>query len=400
MNKFFVKKVISNIWFTAALMLIVWRVLLVVSTLFADKLIPFSPSYPYYESMLANRGPWWLVRWAGFDGVHYITIATKGYIGTGLIQAFFPLYPAMTQLFNLFHNVVYSGLLVSHIFTYLMLVFAGKLLGTERKKSSFFALCLSLLIFPTSFFFGAMYTESLFLFLVFSSFYAIRLRRWDVAILCSFFATATRITGVFLVLALLVEMYQEFRSTKKTHTSRFFRLIGVVCIGLGGLFLYMAFLAWKFHDPLYFLHVQAEFGGGRQESFVPLLQVLYRYMRIFLSFFILGENGWPIWSWSYYAYLQELVFTSSVGIVLAIATVKKGMVRLSYLIYSWGAYILPTLTGTLQSMPRYIMIIFPLFFLMERMYHNNRRFFYFLCVVQLIFLIINTMLFVQGLWVA
>lgn len=400
MNRSFIKKVTSNVWFTAALMLIAWRVLLVVCTLLADKFIPFSPSYPYYESLLSTKGPWWLVRWAGFDGVHYITIARNGYIGTGLIQAFFPLYPALTQLFNLFHNVVFSGLLVSHVFTYLMLVFAGKLLGSEHKKFSFFALSLSLLIYPTSFFFGAMYTESLFLFLVCSSFYAIRLRRWDVALLCSFFATATRITGVFLTLALLIEMYQEFRSTEKRHTPMFLRLFVVACIGLGGLLLYMTFLMWKFHDPLYFLHVQAEFGGGRQESFIPLSQVFYRYIRIFLSFFIHGENEWPTWSWSYYAYLQELVLTSIVGIVLAIATVKKSMVRLSYLIYSWGAYMFPTLTGTLQSMPRYIMVIFPLFFLMERMYHTHRRFFYILCVLQLVFLIINTMLFVQGLWVA
>src|SRR5207248_6926983 len=50
-------------------------------------------------------------------------------------------------------------------------------------------------LFPTAFFFSAIYTESLFLALTVAAFYAARRQRWALAGLCGGLAAATRNTG-------------------------------------------------------------------------------------------------------------------------------------------------------------------------------------------------------------
>src|SRR4051812_44586727 len=53
-------------------------------------------------------------------------------------------------------------------------------------------------IFPFSFFFGAVYTESTFLLFTVLSFYCMRTGRWAAASASGAVATATRVTGVLL----------------------------------------------------------------------------------------------------------------------------------------------------------------------------------------------------------
>jgi hypothetical protein len=53
-------------------------------------------------------------------------------------------------------------------------------------------------IFPFSFFFGAVYTESTFLLFTVASFYFFRTRRWAAAGVCGALAGATRVTGILM----------------------------------------------------------------------------------------------------------------------------------------------------------------------------------------------------------
>src|SRR3989344_2944237 len=142
---------------------VIWRVLLQVFALLSPRFLSFQPSYPYYDALLVPLGPWWLVRWAGFDGVHYLTIAMKGYLGTGLIQAFFPMYPFAMYFFNLFRNPLMSGLVVSHLSFIAALFLLYKLFRLDERRNVSVLAVLCMLIYPVSFFFASLYTESLFL---------------------------------------------------------------------------------------------------------------------------------------------------------------------------------------------------------------------------------------------
>src|SRR3989338_7634876 len=60
-----------------------WRVLL-------ELIARFTPQYLTKQTMFLGPIPW-----ANFDGVHYLSIAERGYVQYE--QAFFPLYPVLVR---------------------------------------------------------------------------------------------------------------------------------------------------------------------------------------------------------------------------------------------------------------------------------------------------------------
>ena len=66
-----------------------------------------------------------------------------------------------------------------------------------------------LLIFPTTFFFSGVYSESLFLALTAAAFYYARTNRWPLACTLVALATLTRFQGMIMALPLLIEYLHE-----------------------------------------------------------------------------------------------------------------------------------------------------------------------------------------------
>lgn len=379
-------------WMNVFLSLLVWRVCIQVIVMLSNMILPFKPSYPYAESLL-EYGPWYITRFAGFDGVHYVTIILKGYIGTGLIQAFFPVYPYFVRLINIVSNPVVSGLMVSHIaFVLSIMVYGYYVIKKEKLNIKHL---LPFLLYPTSFFFVSVYTESLFLLFVLLSFYFVKKKQWALVFLFSALTTATRVTGIFIIPALLIEVLLLQKKTKQILWSAWSSVLG----GVLGLLSYMIYLYKEFGDPLYFFHVQQAFNTGRQQSLVLFPQVVFRYIKILTTI--------PV-DLKYFAYAQEFAITVIAGFVLVymtIVTIKKnsdalGYSSYSYLLFCWGSYVVPTLTGTFQSMPRYLMVLFPLFIVQYKFSQKHKVLGVGLYVLESIFLIINTILFIQGYWVA
>ena len=370
---------------------LLWRLGLWLVAGIADQFLLYQPSFPYADALLANTHlPRWLYSWGNFDGVHYLTIAELGYLGTGSIQAFFPVFPLILKLLAWFSQPLLSGIVFNSLLTLLLLVAFYQLAKLDQTQNKAWWSVLALLAFPTSLFFGALYSESLFLILIIGSFWMARKGRWWLAGSFALLASATRIVGILLVPALLVEFWWQHRgeSWKKIITKSFHHLIGILlgCLGLGT---YMFYLWKNFGDPLYFFHVQSEFGAGRQESLILLPQVIWRYLKILWT-------ARPF-DWKYFSYLQDLLLSLG-GLGALLVWWKK--IRPSYLVFSLAAFILPTLTGTLSSMPRYLLVCFPLFMLLGEFYQKKLGWSYLLLTVSAILLIINTILFVQGYWVA
>lgn len=381
----------------------IWVLSLYTVAFLADWFITYNPSFPYADAVLAVSGlPRAVYSWANFDGVHYLTIVKHGYVGTGLIQAFFPVYPGLLWIDSLMGiPSILSGQIISIASFVGIMVLWPKLFDNEYGKKVSRISQLVLLLFPTSFFFMSVYTESLFLLLVLLTFWFAKQQKWWLAIAVAAIASGTRVVGIALLPALQIEYLHQrglldyskltrpVQWLRRISFTDFTKLIAILSSGTG-LYLYMAYLWNEFGDPVYFFHVQEEFGGGRSESLVLLPQVFVRYIKILLTV------EWK--SWAYFAYVQEFALTSLTAVALVWAWIKK--LRPSYLVFASLVFIVPTLTGTFSSMPRYVLACFPLFIVVGQWLENITKLRFAWYVLSSILLVISTMLFIQGYWLA
>lgn len=376
------KKIIT--WF------LFWRLGLFLLDFWANKLLVFKPSFPYTDILAKFATPFFW-QWANFDGVHYIMIAQNGYtsIYSGITQAFFPLYPLTIKFLSFFiHNFLFSGLLIANIF-FLASLLVFKRFLISIKINPYFPLLL-LLCFPTSYYFGAVYNESLFMFLSLSSCLLMEKKKWLLASLFISLAAATRITGLFLIIPLL-GLYVSGVSLKNNKI--IIKASVYVLIAALGFLAYSLYLYKNFHDFFYFATVQSKFGASRQtDKIILLYQVIWRYLKMFWTV--------NIKSLLFFTITQEFMATMSVLglIILGFFKPIKSLNRF-YLFYALAALILPTLTGNFSSMPRYVLVLFPIFIILDKLFKKRWQKTIIIFTFTIL-LIINTMLFLRGYWIA
>ncbi len=394
---------------------LIWRIGLFIIAWCGARVLFFSPRFPYADVVLfPSRLPDWIWTFANFDGVHYLTIASRGY-SSQYTQVFFPLYPLLIRFCSVllpFISPVAIGITLSSLFFLLSLVIFWKLLILDYSEKEIYFIFLFLIFFPVSFFWGSLYTESLFLLLSLLSFYFARKKKWLFAAALVGIASATRLTGIFLLPALLWEQWQDKLKTQNSKLKiRFpnsniipniklsFQLLYCFIVTLLhspilylaplGLIFYMIYLQTQFGDYLYFWHAQPVFGAERSGArLVFLPQVIWRYLKIFGSNNIFAEAFW----------IAVLEFVSSIGAIFLLILAHLKRVRFSYLLFAWLTVIVPTLTGTFSSMPRYVMLAFPIYIVLGLI--NNKIIKNFLFVIFCLLLIVLTVLFSRGHWVS
>src|SRR3989338_1725932 len=177
------------------LLFLVWRSFDFLIIFFSQKIIPYLGFFPYKDQLPGFNLPHWLSSLANFDGLHYIFIARDGYVQYE--QAFFPLYPLtikfLAPLFS--NNQLLTGLIISNVSFFFGLIVFYKYLNKGVINHAPTTILL-LLAFPTSFFFGAVYTEGLFFLLLISVLYFLKKEKYLFAGLFAFFASLTRLVGV------------------------------------------------------------------------------------------------------------------------------------------------------------------------------------------------------------
>ena len=334
----------------------------------------------------------YLWSWINFDGEHYLSIAYRGY--QPLTYFYFPLYPLIvryvTSIFSHeFSTLALFGLLISNLSFIFALFGLWKLTAMDYRREVVVLTIILLLLFPTSFYLGSFYTESTFLALTVWSFYFARKGRYLLAGALGGLASATRIVGLALLPALAAELWLQKKEKKKINY--FFALIGVLLVPLG-LLVYMWFLKVRTGDPLEFLHSVGIFGQQRSSVLILLPQVFYRYI-----FKIL-----PSLNYSYFPVVFSTLLEFSVALVFsALSVLSFFRIRLSLAIYLAGAFLIPTLSGSFSSLPRYVLVAFPAFILMATYLSRAPRLVKVLFYILLITcLAIGTAFFVRGYWVA
>ncbi len=372
---------------------VAWRVTLFIVAFVAIILVPlFGGRFPYSDTALQVTGlPAWIWGFGNFDGVHYLRIAQNLY-SDAFVQAFFPLYPLLIRIFSVIlpRNPVldpqvfvdpsyfYSGLILSNTFFLLALFALYKLIRIDFDNKTTVKSIVLLLVFPTSFYFGAIYAESLFLLLAILSIYFVRKEKYKLSGVFIALASLTKVFGIILVLIYLVEALKGKLSFPK--------LLGAIIAPLG-ILAYMYYLYISFGDPFHFVNSQYAFGAERLADGIVLLpQVLYRYIMMLISL--------PPVSLSYLNVVTELAFTL---IPLAFLVIVYKKMHFSYWLFSVIALLIPTLTGTLSSMPRYALIAFlalPLIAVTGKKYYKP------IVVIFGLLQVLLLSLFIRGYWVA
>lgn len=389
---------------------ITWRALLfvvaILSTFFVTN---FGGRFPYSENVLIPTNlPSWIWGFGNFDGVHYIRIARTDY-RSEYTQAFFPVYPRLIGLItpekgsfankqdpsSPFYdyskdslNYFLVGFLISNFAFIFSLFVLFKLFKLDFSEGVSLRSTILLLSFPTTFYFGALYAESLFILAVVLALYFMRKRNFLLSGVFCCLASATKLFGVFLLPVLLIELYFALKERKIILMSRsgFVSVLGILLAPLGFV-LYSLYLNNQFGDALLFLNAQPAFGAERSVDKIILLpQVIFRYIKMLFSV--------PVISLSFFNALLELMFTI-VPLALAFLLVKK--IRISYWFFVIISLVVPTLTGTLSSMPRYALmsfILFPQLVILTGKYYK--------IVVGLLIILQGVLLslFIRGYWIA
>ena len=135
-----------------------------------------------------------------FDGEHYLALAQNGY--KPLTYFYFPVYPLLIKTLTFVKTqevLAWSGLVIANVSFLVVLIGIYKLVKLDFKDNTARWTIILLLIFPTSFYFGAYYTESLFAALVVWALYLVRKGNFFGAAILAALASATRVIGIVLL---------------------------------------------------------------------------------------------------------------------------------------------------------------------------------------------------------
>jgi len=364
---------------------LIWRVVLFAVLFLAIRVLPLQKNFLGGGITNYLSAPWFWA-WANFDGEHYLAIAQNGY---GFAeQAFFPFFPFILGfLGKLFGGTLaaynFAGNLVSNISFLAAILGLYKLVRLDFSEKIAKLTVILLLLFPTSFYFGAVYTESIFLALIVWSFYAFRRNLLPLAGILGGLASATRVIGILLLPVLAVRK----------------RTVWLLLIPFG-LAVYMYFLYQTTGDPLKFLHALPSFGEQRSSTPILLPQVFYRY--IFKILPNLNYSYDAVASFAYFPVVFATFLEFFVGIIfLVLSVIAFFRLKLSYALYLALGYLIPTLSGSFSSLPRYVLVLFPAFILianwLEKISKPLRILIFGLLFISLL---ISTALFVRGYWLA
>src|SRR6185503_16788597 len=202
-----------------------------------------------------------LARW---DSVWYLTIADSGYGESSARAAFFPLYPVLVRGVGTAFGGSHGALLVASFLVSLAAFVAAltllyRLTELELGRQLARPTLLLLAVFPAAVFFGAPYSESLFLLLAVGAFYAARTGHWAWAGACAGLASATRSAGLLLLLPLVLIWWSS--RPRRTSDGAWLLLAPL------GMVAYAAWLGLVEGDALRFLDVQ---DAWSRELSVPL----------------------------------------------------------------------------------------------------------------------------------
>jgi len=307
-----------------------------------------------------------------YDAVLYIDLAEHGIQSKKARWAFYPLFPLLIKMMRpiFFNNTLLCGLVTANALSLLAIGFFYLFVKGLFDEKTAFSSSVLLLAFPTAFYLSMVYTEALFLALVFAFFYFLYRGVLSAALIAAFLLPISRPQGILVIVPAIV-----FLLTRRAEFKKWLIPLAFLA-GFAWYLLYMKLITG---------HYFAGFIG--QEGYVGHYSVsnIFDTKRWFIRNFVEIKYSFHSYQTSVLDRLFFIIFLS----LLYPAYKYLDKTLFSYMLIT---ALIPALSDSFVSYMRYLLIAFPPVFIMlakelkERSYYAAMPMF----AMQAVFLIAFT----------
>ena len=321
-----------------------------------------------------------------WDAQHYLYLAEAGYqpelIGS---NAFSPLFPLLMRLFRplFLGNTFLTGIVLANIFSLLAVVYFYLFVKERYYPQAAFTAGLFLLAFPTAFYLNLIYTESLFLLLVMIAFYALYRRKLGPVLAVGLLLPLARTVGLLVAVPLIFQIM--FTAGYAHQLSQKLKASALVAVSFGvGFVLYLALMQYYTGSP--FSGFEAQHLFLADNSISNLLHPFQWVVRNFITveYTIHDFSSSIIDRFFFFSFLVLLYFVF-----------RK--LDLTLFVYALVAGLVPAFSDALNSFPRYMLIVFPIFIALALAFPRRHKYLIILmAIVQALFVFVQS----ANYWVA
>jgi hypothetical protein len=300
--------------------------------------------------------------WSRWDASSYLRVADVGYQPDGtpgddhFFVGFFPGFPvAIRVLHYLTGDYLVAGLLVSYVASVGACWFLYKLVRLSHDHATAWRAVILLLAFPTAYFLSAPYAEALFLCAVLAAVYAARTSQWSTAGIAGAVASGTRVVGFALWPLLALEAIR--RSTGARERVANLAWCSVAGAGLGAFLIVNQVV---YGTPFQFIKVQKEHWN---QGLAWPWQTVEDAWRALDSGSVEGDLHFIMWT-----------RLAAFAVVLPLLVLSVRRLPLGDVAYAWIAFVFVMSSVWLLSLPRYVLVLYPMYILGAQLTARRRVF--------------------------
>lgn len=314
----------------------------------------------------------YLSAWQKWDASHYIRIAESWYSytenGKNLMLVFFPMYSVFIKIFSfIFVDTRLSALVLSTVCYSVACGYIYALVSMDYNKSIAKATLIFLSVFPFSFFFGGIMTESIFLLMTSMTFYYIRKCEWRCVMLCGILSALSRMIGVIMLLPAAVEWCEEYKPFRLIKENKWKELSD--CIFKKGLFIVLILIGTGIYllinyqttgNAFQFMEYQREHWYHENCYFASTITDIFQKAFSDSEDMMLRLSIWIP---------SACIFVMCTGLLVYSAFRHKSM----YVLYFVAYLVINTSVTWLISAPRYMSVALPMFIILAELTERQRR---------------------------
>lgn len=330
------------VWTEAGWVLLMFgasRLILVALILFSRQIVERGPHV--IVSTQTEHGGTLLDILTQWDGNWYRLIAEHGYgpAMPDVAAAWFPLYPILVRAVEfIVRDFQVASLLVSNGCLIAAALLLRRLLRLDYDELVCRRTITFLMFNPVSFFLSSAYTESTFLLLSIGALFAARQGKWLIAALSGACLSATRAPGLLIGAPLFAEYLIQWHERGRSARTFFRPHLLFLALVPAGLAAYLFYLYVQRGDLFLPMHVQAS-GWGKTLS-MPWQSFL-----------------WPRSFPASHLPLYQAIVGSALVLTGAAFFLR---LRATYLAYAVVSILFYLAWGSLEGLPRYVSVVFPL----------------------------------------
>ncbi len=284
--------------------------------------------------------------WRKWDSFWFLNTVNEGYKIIPNEQSnviCFPLFPLLIKLFTFVGNSTVAGIIIVNLSFLVAIVLLFYVVKEEFGEQYAERTILYLAIFPTSFIYSMVYSESVFLMFIAATFYFAWRGNWMLAGISGMFATMTRLVGIILPIVMIINYLEKIGFAIRRIKPNIFWLtlipLGTIITGI--------IQNFSTGEPLGFLKMSSYWGAkiaypweGLKQWLVGIILTPYSSNRAKL--------------------LIDLIFTFA---FLLISILSFRRLKPSYTAYIVLTLLMLLCSNRLLGIPRYLITVFPIFIL-------------------------------------